>query len=124
MEAAVVLAEIVIIILLFWNCSLPSLDNFRPRLTKEPLLHWSIHHSVDSYRVCPIGRLYAFSIIIALALRYANIITSNILPTVMLFIGALISFVCNWDAAIYFVLLLLVDIILFQMFLQNYTYLI
>lgn len=109
MESAVVIVEIAVITLLFWNCSLPSLDNFRPRLTKTPVLHWTVNHTADCYRVCPLGRLYAFFVIIALALSYANIIP-NILPTIIILIGALVSLVCNWDAALYFLLLLLMDL--------------
>ena len=108
-EEIMEVVEIVVISFLFWNCSLPCLDDFRPRLTKEPVLHWALNHTVDCYRVCLFGRLYALLIVAALALRWTNN-GLRLLPTIMLAVGAFISSICNWDAALYFLLLLSMDI--------------
>lgn len=108
-------AEIVLAGLLFWNCSLPCIDIFRPRLTPEPILHWAFDHTTKCYRVCLIGRIYVVIIVTALILRWCvNNSCLRFLPATMIVLGALVACVCNWDAALYFLLLLIVDIFVIQ----------
>lgn len=109
MEAAL---EALVLLTMSWNCSLPHIDDYRPRLTEFPVTHWAVnHYANDHYRVCALGRIFACVVaLVLISSCFFDKMIPKYLPTGLLIVGLLVACVCNWDASLYFGIVLILDL--------------
>jgi hypothetical protein len=104
------IAEAALVTFLFWNRCFPRVDSNRPTPINPPLDNWFIEHRSGKFRVCCLGRVYSLLLILFILLRPLG--APQWLPASLASIGFLVSLSLNWDAAAYFGLIILLEMLL------------